>query len=269
MRKYIFLFIIGCLITMCSQEKETKVLISTSEGDIVVKLYNETPQHRDNFIKLVKDGFYEGLIFHRVINEFMIQGGDPTLRVSLDGSEPDTTELNYTIPAEFRTPEIFHKRGALAAARHGDDVNPERASSASQFYIVTGKQFIEEGLDNLQEGRLENLRRQIMAELQEDNREKVKELYRSGDKEALTEFREQLVEEADSLTKLRKGEVAYTYRQREFYMNGGGTPHLDGGYTVFGEVLEGMDVVSRIERAETNEKDRPLKPVVFQMRILE
>lgn len=269
MKKYVLLFIIFSLTTMCSQQKETHVLIRTNLGDIKVKLYNETPLHRDNFIKLVKEGFYEGLIFHRVINEFMVQGGDPTLRVSLQGEVADTTDLTYTIPAEFRTPAIYHKRGSLAAARYGDNVNPEKESSGSQFYIVTGKRFTEEELDYLEEERVNALRGSILTEIQQANVEKIKELYAAEDKEALADFRQSMIAEADSLIKVRKSEVTYTPIQRESYLKEGGTPHLDGGYTVFGEVVEGMDVVSQIERVETNAKDKPLQPIVFQMVLLD
>lgn len=268
MKKYLILFLIFILTTMCHQEKETKVLIQTNWGDIVVKLYNETPQHRDNFIKLVNDGFYDGMIFHRVINEFMIQGGDASLRQSLEGETPDTTALNYRLAPEFRTPKIFHKRGSLAAARLGDDENPKKESDAAQFYIVTGVKFLEEKLDDLEEKRIASLKRQILADMQEENRDKVKELYRGGDKELLREFRIQMEADADSIAKSRKKEVAYTGYQREVYMNTGGSPHLDGSYTIFGEVVEGMDVVSKIEQTETNASDRPYETIFFRMKVL-
>ncbi len=186
----------------------TKVMIETSEGPIVVVLYDETPMHRDNFIKLAESGVYEDLLFHRVIEKFMIQAGDPDSRKAKPGQPLGSGSLGYTIPAEI-VPHLFHKRGALCAARQGDDVNPKRESSASQFYIVQGMQFLPEQLD------------QMAA------------MY--GKK--------------------------FTPEQIEVYTTEGGAPHLDGDYTVFGEVVEGMDVVDRIASAERDRYDRPKKDI--------
>jgi peptidyl-prolyl cis-trans isomerase B (cyclophilin B) len=201
-------------------KKEQKVQIRTTEGDITLKLYNETPLHRDNFIKLVRSGFYDGTNFHRVISEFMIQGGD----TSLKQNAPD---IDYTIPAEIRTPAIYHKYGTLAAARLGDNINPERASSGHQFYIVVGKKFTDEQLDTMQTDKI--------ARFGHAN---------------------------DSTYK-------FSAQARQDYKTIGGTPHLDGNYTVFGEVLKGMDVVERISKVETNAQDRPITEVrILRMRLV-
>ena len=197
-------------------DKVYYVKIETSYGDMVVKLYNETPLHRDNFIKLVKDGTYDGLIFHRVINQFMIQGGDPNSRTAKPGQMLGDGELGYTIPAEF-VPGLFHKKGALAAARQGDEVNPQKASSSCQFYIVQGTTW-------------------------DANRLKMVEQ--------------------------RMGK-SFTAKEAEVYATLGGTPFLDGDYTVFGEVVEGMEVIDKIAAVQCGPMDRPIEDVKMKMSIIE
>ena len=165
---------------MENQEKETMVLMRTNKGDITLKLYNDTPLHRDNFLRLVADKQYEGLLFHRVIKDFMIQGGDVTSKDAPMNKSLGAGDLGYTVPAEFRYPVRFHKKGALCAARTGDEVNPEKASSASQFYIVTGKKYSDAELNQM-EKQLENrLKQAIFARLQTENKSKIMSLYRSG-----------------------------------------------------------------------------------------
>jgi peptidyl-prolyl cis-trans isomerase B (cyclophilin B) len=179
-------------------------------------LYNQTPKHRDNFLSLVEEGAYDSLLFHRVIKDFMIQGGDPESRNAVKGQLLGDGDRPYTLPAEFRLEDgIFHRRGALAAAREGDDVNPEQRSSAMQFYIVWGRVFDDERLDYIQQ--------------------------------RMDEF--------------TGGKVKYTEEMRNSYKTVGGTPHLDGMYTVFGEVVNGMDVVDAIQQVATDENDRPLEDV--------
>jgi cyclophilin family peptidyl-prolyl cis-trans isomerase len=197
MKKLWFLTLIltaSCLLGACQDAKKkdnrnTKVKIETSMGDIVVRLYDETPLHRDNFIKLVKDGTYKGVLFHRVIDQFMIQAGDPTSKDAKPGEALGSGDVGYTIPAEIRYPPYSNKRGALAAARQGDNVNPKKESSGAQFYIVTAED---------------------------------------------------------------------------------GATHLDGGYTVFGEVVEGMDTADKIQKVATDRNDRPLEDVrIKKMKIVE
>ncbi len=185
----------------CSTDKETVVVIKTSMGTIKAKLYNDTPQHRDNFIKLVNQGWYNGSPFHRVIKDFMIQGGQ-----NADGR----LDPGYTVPAEFMD-NHFHKKGALAAARQGDQVNPKKASSGSQFYIVQGKVYDDAALDKMES---------------------------------------------------RMGKVL-SARQRQAYKTVGGTPFLDGEYTVFGEVTEGLEVVDKIAAVKTGKMDMPVEPVTI------
>ncbi len=192
-----------------------QVMLQTTKGDIVVELYNETPRHRDNFLKVVRSGYYNGILFHRVIADFMIQAGDSTTRHAKPGAQLGDYDLGYTVPAEFRFPQFFHRRGALAAAREPDSVNPQRASGGAHFYIVWGRTYSDASLDRIQH-------------------------------------------KTDSLT---KSNLTFTPEIREYYKTVGGTPHLDGMYTVFGQVIKGLDVVDAIDHVATDEHDRPLDDV--------
>ena len=199
MNKFIGVLLILVLAASCKNETEPIVKITTEYGDIKIRLYDKTPKHRDNFLKLVDEKFYDGLLFHRVINHFMIQGGDPTSK----NAGPDVMlgegDVDYRIDAEF-VPEYFHKKGVLAAAREGDDTNPERKSSGAQFYIVQGKVYSPEQLE----------------------------------------------------------------ATVKVYTTVGGTPHLDGQYTVFGEVIEGLEIVDKIAAVKTSEWDRPVEDVMIK-----
>lgn len=208
MKKIIlFLFVLFTLNVSASKPKNTFVKISTSYGEVLIKLLNETPQHRDNFIKLAKEGTLNGTLFHRVIKNFMIQGGDPTSKTAKAGSLLGDGDLGYTVPAEF-VPNLYHRKGVLAAAR---DDNPTKASSASQFYIVQGKKYTDAELDALENGRLAG--RKIPSD------------------------------------------------QREVYKTIGGTPFLDQSYTVYGEVVKGIEMVDKIADLKTDKNNRPLEDV--------
>ena len=220
---------------MENQMNETQVLMHTSMGDIQLKLYNETPKHRDNFIQLVKDGTYNGLLFHRVIKDFMIQGGDVTSKNAPMNKSLGAGDLGYTVPAEFNYPKYFHKKGALCAARTGDEVNPERASSASQEL-------------NQMEKQLENrLKQSIFARLQAENKPKIMEYYRSGNKEELAILRDTLIGKTELEAEKRKDETKLPKELREIYKTEGGVPFLDNQYTVYGEVVKGIEVVEAIQ----------------------
>lgn len=248
---------------MENQMNETQVLMHTSMGDIQLKLYNETPKHRDNFIQLVKDGTYNGLLFHRVIKDFMIQGGDVTSKDAPMNKSLGASDLGYTVPAEFNYPKYFHKKGALCAARTGDEVNPERASSASQFYIVTGKKYSEAELNQM-EKQLENrLKQSIFARLQAENKPKIMEYYRSGNKEELAILRDTLIGKTELEAEKRKDETKLPKELREIYKTEGGVPFLDNQYTVYGEVVKGIEVVEAIQNVKTNKQDRPTENVVI------
>ncbi len=246
------------------QTNETVVLMKTSMGDIKLKLYNETPQHRDNFIKLAKEGTYNGLLFHRVINEFMIQGGDVTSKDAPMTKQLGAGDLGYTVPAEFVYPKYFHKKGALSAARTGDEVNPERASSASQFYIVTGKVYSDSELAQMEKQKEGRLKQAIFARLQKENMAKIKAAYQSGDKAELAIIRDTLIGKTELEAEQRKDEAKLTAEQRETYKTIGGVPFLDNEYTVYGEVIEGIEVAEAIQKVKTNRQDRPLENVVIE-----
>lgn len=269
MKKLYFLLLtfIMTITSVSSQEREALVLLKTEFGDIKLKLYNDTPRHRDNFLKLIKEGFYKDLLFHRVIEHFMIQGGDPTSRIAEDSVKIGSGDLGYTIPAEIVYPKYFHKKGALAAARTGNNVNPNRESSSSQFYIVTGKKLSEKDLNNMEKTRIERMKQEIYNKLQAENKSIIKEFYSSGDLDGLAAFRQGLYTRAGE--EAQNSKATFTDEQRRLYQEIGGAPHLDGEYTVFGEVIDGFEVLDEIEKVKTDSNDRPKKEIKMDMVILE
>lgn len=234
----------------------TKVIIKTTKGDIRVRLYDETPKHRDNFIKLAKEGYYDGTLFHRVIKDFMIQGGDPDSKDAPKGKRLGTGGPDYTIPAEFVYPQYFHKRGALSAARLGDEVNPERESSGSQFYIVWGKTFKASELKQMEKQMAMQQEQQVFQSLAAVHRDEIMDMRRNRDRNGLMQLQDKLVEETKAKCK-EMGKPTFTPEQVETYTTVGGTPFLDNQYTVFGEVEEGLDVVEAIQNCKTSRDDRP------------
>lgn len=242
-----------------------KVKIETTLGDIVVRLYDETPIHRDNFLKLAGEGYYDGTIFHRVIKDFMIQGGDPNSRGAEMGVPLGTGGPGYTLEAEIK-PELFHKRGTLAAARLGDDANPERRSSGSQFYISWGQVYSEGQLKSLEKQlKLQN-EQMMFNNLAMQHREEIMNMRRNRDRAGLQALQEQLIAEAQAKVKEMGG---LTDAQKEAYTTVGGVPHLDGQYTVFGEVVEGLDVVEKIQGVSTVPVDRPQTDITMKMVVVE
>ena len=241
-------------------DKETLVKIETTVGDIKVKLYNETPKHRDNFIKLVKDGMYEGTLFHRVIKDFMIQAGDPDSKNAPKGKMLGAGDVGYTIPAEFVYPKFFHKKGALSAARPGDNVNPKKESSGCQFYIVTGKVYNDSTLLSMESQMNENKINVIFNTLAQKHMKEIYKMRKANDEDGLYDLQEKLFAEAQEIA-AKQPEFHFTPEQIEAYTTVGGTPHLDGEYTVFGEVVEGMDVVDKIQQVKTDRSDRPEEDV--------
>lgn len=254
---------------MTKQNKPGDVLveIKTTEGNLTVRLFGDTPRHRDNFVKLAKEGYYNGVLFHRVINEFMVQTGDPDSKTAPAGKMLGSGGPGYDIEAEIVYPTHFHKRGALAAARQGDQVNPERRSSGSQFYIVTGKAYNDSTLNQM-ERQLQMMQKQnIFNDLAREHRDSIMTLRRNRDQAGLQALQDELV--AITEKKAAEAPARLTAEQREAYTTTGGTPHLDNQYTVFGEVVDGMDVIDKIEKVETDSHDRPLKDVkILSMRVL-
>ena len=242
-----------------SDNKDIIVELKTTLGDIKLLLYGDTPLHMNNFVKLVNEGFYDGLLFHRVINDFMIQGGDPNSKNAPAGKLLGDGSPDYKIDAEFVYPRHFHKRGALAAAREGDNVNPEKKSSSSQFYIVTGRKFSPAQLDQMRSQRLMMQKKSIFNDLTMQNRDSIMALRRNQDLAGLQQLQENLIKQTEALAAEKPDTL--TAEQRDAYVNVGGTPHLDGSYTVFGEVISGMDVVDLIQKVETDQNDRPKEDV--------
>ena len=238
----------------------TRLKIKTSEGDIIIRLYEETPKHRDNFLKLAKEGYYNGTLFHRVIKDFMIQGGDPNSKNAPKGKVLGTGGPDYTIPAEFIYPQLFHKRGALSAARTGDEVNPERASSGSQFYIVWGKIYKSTELKQLERQMGIQQEQDVFNQLAKQHHDEIMNLRRNRDHVGLKPLQDKLIEETKEKCK-SQAKPTFTPEQNEAYTTLGGTPFLDNQYSVFGEVEEGLDIVGRIQNCQTDCNDRPSEDV--------
>ena len=243
-----------------------KVLIQTTEGDITVRLYDQTPQHRDNFLKLAAEGYYDGTLFHRVIKDFMIQGGDPDSIGAPAGKSLGVGGPDYAIEAEI-LPELFHKRGALCAARQGDEVNPTKRSSGSQFYIVWGKKYSEGELRQMDKQLQMQQEQSVFNSLVTKNRDLILKLRRERDRAGLSALQDELLAETHAVcASMPKPQLGA--EQKQAYSTIGGTPFLDGQYTVFGEVEEGLDVVGKIQEVATGRGDRPVADVkVVSMKV--
>jgi len=272
MKRNLLIVLITVVLIACSGSKtsagdgdEKIVLIETQFGNMKVKLYNETPLHRDNFIKLANEGFYDDLLFHRVINGFMIQGGDPDSKNASADKHLGAGDPGYQIPAEIVN-KYFHKKGALAAARQGDNSNPERKSSGSQFYIVHGKVIDQEMIRQLEEKQKIQAERMEAMKLFRQKQTLIQQLQSEGKADSINSIRIKIQEEAE------KSVVESMYKIDEergrAYKTIGGTPHLDGAYTVFGEVIEGLNVIDSIANVPTGPGDRPLENVKMKIRVL-
>lgn len=243
-----------------------KVKIQTTLGDIIVRLYDETPQHRDNFVKLAKEGYYDGTLFHRVIKDFMIQGGDPDSKGAPAGKMLGVGGPDYTIEAEIKS-GLYHKRGALAAARQGDEVNPERRSSGSQFYIVWGQVYNEGQLRQFSKQMEMQQMQAVFNALAKEHHDEIMQMRRERNRAGLQELQEKLTAEAEAQVKAQG--AGMTDEQRAIYSTVGGTPHLDGQYTVFGEVEEGLDIVEMIQQSKTARGDRPVDDIEMRVVVME
>lgn len=268
------ILLFSCLLsaTEKSSKSNTLVSIETTKGEIQLILYNETPLHRDNFIKLAESGYYDGMLFHRVIAKFMIQTGDPDSKTATPGQMLGQGGPDYTVPAEIN-PRLIHKRGALAGARMGNDVNPLRASSGSQFYIVDGSPVSADNLVRYEEQRIGIKKNDLFNEYvsREDQAELRNKFIALNGQENTPEYQllidevvAQLSSEFEGLDSLR-----YTSEQKEIYQNIGGAAHLDGEYTVFGEVVSGWDVIDSIALAETDRMARPVDDIkIVKVKVL-
>ncbi len=254
--------------TQKTDTTNAKVEIETTMGNFTVLLYGDTPRHRDNFLRLVREGYYDGTLFHRVISEFMVQAGDPDSRNAKPGQQLGAGGPDYKIDAEIVYPAHFHKRGALAAARQADQVNPARQSSGSQFYVVTGKKLTEGELAQTEQYMQQSLRQQIFNRKVQEHRAEIIQLQQNADRAGLDALQKQLVAETDA--EAAAAPARLTDEQRRAYTTEGGTPHLDGQYTVFGEVISGMDVIDRIEKVPTGPQDRPREDVrIIKMKVID
>lgn len=243
-----------------------KIKIETPKGDIIIRLYDDTPKHRDNILKLVKEGYYDGCLFHRVIKDFMVQGGDPDSRGAAKGKQLGAGGPSYTIEAEI-SKEHFHKRGALCAARLGDEVNPNKESSGSQFYIVTGEKYNASQLKQMEKQMKQNQETTTFNDLVTYHKKEIIEMRKNRDRAGLQDLQERLMNEAREICK--QAPVGFSAEQTEAYTTIGGTPFLDGEYTVFGEVEEGMNAVDAIQDVATDRADRPSEDIAMKISIVE
>lgn len=258
----LILIVILSMSESCANKKSSDSIVcfETTYGKITIKLYPETVKHHDNFLKLVNSGFYNGVLFHRVIADFMIQAGDPDSKNAKSGTSLGSGDVGYTIPAEFLYPKYYHKRGALSAARQGDQTNPLKASSGCQFYIVQGKTFTESQLDSIERRNEQKLEGDLFQEILKTKQDEVKQYRLERSQPKLDALRDSILAEVHTQM---KNHPAYklTPQQRADYKTLGGTPHLDGEYTVFGEVIEGLDIVEKISKVKTGRNDRPVEDI--------
>ena len=250
---FCFMLIVSCKVP--GGNENTIVFVKTTLGEIKIKLYDGTPIHRDNFIKLIKSGFYDGISFHRIIKNFMIQSGDPSTKTVSASGFPDSLKT-YTIPSEFNS-QYFHKKGALAAARQANDLNPEMRSSGTQFYIVQGVRLSEDEL-NLAEQRINsNIKQSLFNNLIKVTADSI---HSAG--KTMTDAE---IQDIASVKMFQYFTTNKDYKmsdeQRSVYSTIGGTPRLDGSYTVFGEVIEGLDIVDKIAEVPTDSNDKPLNDI--------
>ncbi len=261
----ICLLLILLLINSCSKYDSLHkyVKIKTCKGDIVVKLYNETPKHRDNFIKLVEEKFYESLLFHRVIKDFVIQGGDPSTRNPQKDSLYGEKDAGYLLDAEF-VDTIIHKKGVIAMAREGDDVNPQKKSSSSQFYIVIGKIFTKDQLNQL-EIKINNSRKDKLFKLLIQN--ELSKLPDNYDQKQIEKINDSIQKEVETAW-LNVPKFKFSEKQIQVYTTIGGLPHLDGNYTVFGEVVEGLNFAEDISKVQTDSNDRPVTDIKMNIKLI-
>lgn len=264
MRKYFIVASALLLIISCKQYKQDSqyIKILTDKGDIVIRLYNETPKHRDNIIKLANEKYYDGQIFHRIINNFVVQGGDPTTK----NAKPDSLYGNggpdYLIDFEY-VDSLIHKRGAVGMAREGDDINPEKKSSGSQFYIVKGKVYTNQQLDELEKKIESKKKASLYKRIFNDKLAKQKD----NSKIDTVSLSLDVSMAFDSIWE-QQPKFKFSEKQRKVYTTIGGIPHLDGNYTVFGEVIQGMDIVDEFSTVNTDKNDRPLKDIKFSISVL-
>jgi cyclophilin family peptidyl-prolyl cis-trans isomerase len=263
---FIPVFYLACANTTKNHTINTNTLlrIETVHGNIDIRLYDETPEHRDNFIKLVNEGFYDDLLFHRVINNFMIQGGDPLSKNAGPDTRLGSGGPGHTIPAEIHE-SLFHKKGSLAAARLGDDMNPARESSGSQFYLVQGIVFTHAQLDEFEIKINQENKKTVFARVFKEIELEFLNNNLEPDYELITQRATDAVENQFK----EENSFSFSEEQRQVYTTIGGTPHLDGAYTVFGETIAGLEVIDKIASQRTDRSSRPLTDIIMKIRVLD
>ena len=265
MKKYIVIALVA-LVALACNKPTNYVEVETSMGNFTVELYDETPLHRDNFQFLVKQGFYDEVLFHRVIKDFMVQGGDPDSRDAKADQRLGNGGPGYTIPAELNASErCFHRKGVLAAARKGDQVNPTKASSGSQFYVVVGKTYTENELALMEQQRMMQAKQKIFQQLSQTYADTLAQLRLSDNPQDLKSFQKELTQKMDEQLARDADKFYMSLEQKAAYKEVGGTPHLDGAYTVFGEVVKGLEVVEAISKVKTQPGDRPEQDIKMSM----
>ena len=267
----IFLLFAAISISSCSfsQNKTIpdgpQVLIKTKYGDMKVVLYNQTPLHRDNFMKLTKERVFDSLLFHRVIKGFMVQGGDPQSKRATKDQMLGDGDLNYTVPAEI-VPGIIHKKGVIAAARNGDEENPERRSSATQFYLAQGKVYKLDDVASIEQNLNSRAAESLFLKMKAEKIDTLILFQMARNKEGYDKLMDKLKQKA--IREVDRNPIRLTKQQIETYTTLGGIPHLDGAYTVFGEVLEGMEVIDSIAAQPTGKNDRPLENIRMKIEVI-
>jgi peptidylprolyl isomerase len=272
MKRYFFLttlLILFCNMSIEASPKSNIVLIETSLGNIKIRLYDETPQHRDNFLKLVEQHYYDSLLFHRVIKGFMVQGGDPESKGASANKQLGSGGPGYQIPAEIIYPQLFHKRGALSAARTGDQMNPMKESSGSQFYIVWGDIYSETQLTQMESQKKQQAMQSYFQAVAAERRDSIQKMYDAGNNAGLETLQKELAALTEAEFKQHPEKGGFTAEQKKAYSTVGGTPHLDAEYTVFGEVIEGLDIVGKMQECKTGNNDRPVQDITMKMTIVE
>jgi len=262
--KKLFFLLTPLFLFSCSQYKDDSqyIKVHTSKGDIIIRLYNQTPKHRDNIVKLAEEKYYDGQIFHRIINNFVVQGGDPTTK----NAKPDSLYGNggpdYLIDAEF-VDSLIHKRGAVGMAREGDDINPEKKSAGSQFYIVKGKVLTNPQLDELEKKAESKNKSNLYKKIFTDKLANQKDQNKIDSISLSLDVSIAFDSIWETLPKFK-----FSDQQRKIYTTLGGIPHLDGNYTVFGEVVQGMDIIDELSAVDTDINDRPLKDIKFSISVI-
>jgi cyclophilin family peptidyl-prolyl cis-trans isomerase len=268
MKQFYFIILLAALsLHACKSKKESQlVVVSTPYGEMTIKLYDKTPQHSNNFKKLASEGYFDSLLFHRVIRDFMIQGGDPNSRTAAPGAALGEGDPGYTIEAEILYPTYFHKKGVLAAARTGDQVNPEKRSSGSQFYIVQGKVYTDEELDAVESRVNNNAKQQLFYSILPQFNDSLSIYQKQGNSERLSALQARILELVDQRF-AEKEPFHFADSIRQVYKTIGGTPFLDNSYTVFGEVVDGLNVIDSIASVATDNRDRPLQDVRMSVKL--